>query len=138
MAIVSTYLNQSTINSDWELCFIHTHHSSWQQLVIHKGAIAIQQKIDRVSTKVDLIMQQQNLFMIAEGKNGYYDIIRDTKIQRAMLLASNKINELYKDENQQFDAFVYNLETVPEKNPAFYVSQEAKTVKMAILGVFLL
>lgn len=132
MAIVSTYLNQSTINSDWELCFIHTHHSSWQQLVIHKGAAAIQQKIDRVSTKVDLIMQQQNLFMIAEGKNGYYDIIRDTKIQRAMLLASKKINELYKDKNQQFDAFVYNLETVPEKNPEFYVSQESRTVKMAI------
>ncbi|MBQ7924184.1 MAG: hypothetical protein IJ329_02640 [Clostridia bacterium] len=137
MAIVSTYLNQSTINSDWELCFIHTHHSSWQQLVIHKGANAIQQKIDRVSTKVDLIMQQQNLFMIAEGKNDYQDIIRDGKIQRAMLLASEKINELYKEQNQQFDAFVYNLNTVPEKNPEFYVNREKETIKMAIdLGHF--
>ena len=64
MAIVSTYLNQSTINSNWRLCFIHTHHSSWQQLVIYEGDKEIQQKVDRVSTKVDLIMQKDNQFMI--------------------------------------------------------------------------
>ena len=133
MAIVSTYLNQSTINSDWELCFIHTHHSSWQQLVIHKGAIAIQQKIDRVSTKVDLIMQQQNLFMIAEGKNDYFDIIRDKKIKKAMVWTSEKINALYKDENEQFDAFVYNLNTDPKKDPEYYISLEKEKVIGAML-----
>lgn len=132
MAVVSTYLNQSTISSDWQLCFIHTHHSSWQQLVIHRGNNEIQQKIDRVSTKVDLIMQKQNLFMIAEGKNGYYDIIRDNKIKRAMYLASEKINELYGEDSEQFDAFVYNLETVPDKDPEFYVAQEQRTVEAAI------
>lgn len=128
MAVVSTYLNLSTINSDWKLCFIHTHHSSWQQLIINN----VQQKIDRVSTKVDLIMQQSNLFMICEGKNDFYDIIRDGKIKTAMYLASNKINELYKRENLQFDTFVYNLSTVPEKDPDFYVSREQETVTSAI------
>ena len=132
MAIVSTYLNQSTINSDWRLCFIHTHHSPWQQLVIYRGDNLIQQKVDRVSTKVDLIMQQNNLFMIAEGKKGYFDIIKDSKIKQAMFLASEKINQLYKDSNQQFDAFVYNLDTVPEKDPKFYVAREETTVKEAI------
>ncbi len=133
MAIVSTYLNQSTIKSDWELCFIHTHHSSWQQLVIHKGAAAIQQKIDRVSTKVDLIMQQQNLFMIAEGKNDYFAIIRDKKIKKAMIWTSEKINALYKDENEQFDAFVYNLNTDPKKDPEYYISLEKEKVVGAMV-----
>ncbi len=137
MAVVSTYLNQSTINSNWELCFIHTHHSSWQQLVIYRENCAIQQKIDRVSTKVDLIMQQKDLFMIAEGKNSYYDIIRDKKIQRAMMAASDIIDELYEANNRQFDAFLYNLETVPEKDPAFYVSMQEEIITEAInLGHF--
>lgn len=132
MAVVSTYLNQSTINSNWQLCFIHTHHSSWQQLVIHKGNDTIQRKNDRVSTKVDLIMQQQNLFMIAEGKNSYFDIIRDDKIKRAMFFASETINQLFGAENEQFDAFVYNLDTVPGKDPEFYVAQQQHTVELAI------
>ena len=129
MAVVSTYLNQSTINSKWELCFIHTHHSSWQQLVVFRGNNAIQEKVDRVSTKVDLIMQDNNKFMIAEGKNNFQDLLSDNKIQKAMLLASEKIDELYKSENKQFDAFIYNLHTTPTKNPEFYVDREAVTVK---------
>lgn len=46
-----------------------------------------------------------------------------------MLLASEKIDELYKSENKQFDAFIYNLHTTPTKNPEFYVDREAVTVK---------
>ena len=132
MAIVSTYLNQSTISSDWKLCFIHTHHSSWQQLVIYDGSKEIQQKIDRVSTKVDLIMQQNNQFMIAEGKNSFVDIIADPKIKTAMIWTSNKIDQLYKKQNFQFDAFIYNLRTDPDKDPDFYVEKEVEKVLGAI------
>lgn len=129
MAVVSTYLNQSTIKSNWKLCFIHTHHSSWQQLMIYRGEQEIQEKVDRVSTKVDLIMQQDNKFMISEGKNNFQDLLSDGKIQKAMLLASQKIDELFKASNKQFDAFVYNLHTTPTKNPEFYIDREAQTVK---------
>ena len=129
MGVVSTYLNQSTINSDWDLCFIHTHHSSWQQLVIHKGDQCIQEKVDRVSTKVDLIMQQGNKFMISEGKNNFQDLLSDVKIKKAMELASKKINSLYKESNVQFDAFIYNFQTNPKKNPGFYIAREAQTVQ---------
>ena len=129
MAVVSTYLNQSTISSNWKLCFIHTHHSSWQQLMIYRGNQEIQEKVDRVSTKVDLIMQQDNQFMISEGKNNFQDLLSDTKIQKAMLLASQKIDELFRGINKQFDAFIYNLHTTPTKNPEFYIEREAQTVK---------
>lgn len=139
MAVVSTYLNQSQINSDWKLCFIHTHHSSWQQLVVHTTHGEKQHKIDRVSTKVDLIMQGElekqaifNLFMVAEGKNNFLDLIRDQKIHKAMKDAGELLDTLYKATNKKFDAFIYNLDTVPSKDPAYYVSREVDTIKGAI------
>lgn len=131
-AIVSTCLNQSTISSNWKICFIHTHHSSWQEFVIYKGIKEIKEKNNRVSTKVDLIMQDGNKFMIAEGKNTFHDIIADKKIQRAMIWAGKKINSLYKYRNRQFEAFVYNLHTTPDKDPTFYVEREVQTVCEAI------
>lgn len=131
MAIVSTYLNQTTIRSNWQLCFIHTHHSSWQQLVIHnpKGEIA-QQKIDRVSTKVDLIMQNEEIFMVAEGKNDYFSFFSDEKIQTAMKEASKIIAKLYSSEYIKFDTFIYNLPTNPD--PDYYIKIEYDKVKGAI------
>ena len=131
-AVVATYLNQSTINSDWKLCFIHTHHSSWQELMIYKDDKIIQQKIDRVSTKVDLIMQQKNIFMISEGKDNFQGIIRDPKIKDAMIIASEKIDNLYGKNNTQFDAFIYNMHTTPTKDPEFYVEHEANVVSAAM------
>ncbi len=132
MAVVSAFINQTTINSDWELCFIHTHHSSWQQLVIHAEGKEKQEKIDRVSTKVDLIIQNEDLFMIAEGKNTYEDILRDKKIKKAMKNASKKINYLYKEHNDQVDAFIYNLDTVTSKDPEYLATKEAGKVKESI------
>lgn len=129
MAVVSTFLNQSAINSNWKLCFIHTHHSSWQELVIHALKEDIQEKINRVSKKVDLIIQDKDLFMIAEGKKSYYDIFTDDKIKKAMRLASKKIDFLYKDENKKFDAFIYNLNKTAEKDMDFCANKEAEKIK---------
>jgi len=137
MAVVSTYLNQSTIKSNWELCFIHTHHSSWQQLVIFDGSKYQQQKNNRISTKVDLIMQQKNQFMIAEGKDHYNAILNDEKIKTSMKNASDTIDKIYKTTNIKFNAFLYNLPTTPSKNPEYYVDCEEKTVAGGIkLGHF--
>ena len=131
MAIVSTYLNQSTINSDWKLCFIHTHHSSWQQLVIYKDGVEIQEKINRKSTKVDLIMQENSKFMISEGKNNFESIMSDEKIQTAIKKASDKINLLYEEKNKQFDAFIYNY-PAPKKDTLFYVTTQVNMIENAM------
>lgn len=128
VAVVSTYLNQSTIKSDWQLCFIHTHHSSWQQIVIS----GVQQKINRVSTKLDLIMQQDNKFMLAEGKDKYQSILSDPKIKQAMKDAAENIDKAYKTSNVKFDAFLYNLHTTPTKDPDFYADSEEAIVQGGI------
>lgn len=133
VAVVSTYLNQSTIKSDWELCFIHTHHSSWQQISINK----VQQKINRVSTKLDLIMQQNDTFMLAEGKDKYQSILSDPKIKQAMKNAGGMIDEAYQKVSMKFNAFLYNLSTTPTKDPEYYAKQEVATVTGGIkLGHF--
>lgn len=133
MAIVSTYLNETTINAKWSLCFIHTHHSSWQQMVIHGNDSDIQRRIDRVSTKVDLIMQDKsNTFMVAEGKNAYSEILSDKKIKKAMKDAGKIIDDFCKNSHLKFDAFIYNLPTTPDKEPDYYADMEYKTVKGAI------
>lgn len=132
MGIVSTYLNQSTINAKWLLCFIHTHHSSWQQFMLHNplGELC-QHKIDRVSTKLDLIMQDKSLFLLAEGKNGYAEILADRKIKRAMRDAGNLIDELYQARHMNFEAFIYNYE-LPPQEPEYYLDREKETVQGAI------
>lgn len=141
MAIVATYLTQTTIKDNWTLCFIHTHHSSWQQLVIHNDGQDVQHKIDRISTKVDLITQypdkNNSLFMVAEGKNNYQDLLRDGKIRTAMEKAGEQIRELCKLNHIKFDAFIYNLDTVPDKDPEYYAEKEVEKVVGAIeLGHF--
>ena len=134
MAVVSTYLNLSTISSDWKLCFIHTHHSSWQQMVVHKeDGAEIQHKIDRKSTKVDLVMQNnQVVFMFAEGKNNYLDIIRDKKIRKALKNTSALIDTMYQSPNFKFDTFIYNLSSVEGKDPDYYAEKECQTISDAI------
>lgn len=129
VAVVSTYLNLTTINAKWKLCFIHTHHSSWQQLVVFKDEKEIQQKIDRVSTKIDLILQDDDkIFMLAEGKDGYFEILSDNKIQTAMKKAGELIDNLLKITTNKFDALIYNLPTVPDKDPEYYVNCEVNKI----------
>lgn len=138
MNIVSTYLNLSTISSDWRLCFIHTHHSSWQQLVVHNPKQDAQHKIDRVFTKPDLIMQDKGWhFMIAEGKDHYIDLLRDKKIRAAMQNSADIIDELCEVTHTKFNAFIYNFPTDPATDPMYYVNREIGTVEGAInLGHF--
>ncbi len=133
MSVVSTYLNLSTIKSSWRLCFIHTHHSSWQQLVVYNPTKEQQQKIDRVSTKPDLIMQDKAWhFMVAEGKDQYIDLLRDGKIRKAMENSAQIIDALCDVQHTKFNAFMYNLPTEPSIDPQYYVDCEVAKVKGAI------
>lgn len=133
VAVVSTYLNQTTIKSDWELCFIHTHHSSWQQIIISGH----QAKIGRVSTKLDLILQQGNKFLLAEGKNHYQDILNDPKIRHAITDTEKMIDRLYGQPSLKSAAFLYNLPINPQKNPEHCADEEESKVRKDIeLGNF--
>jgi hypothetical protein len=71
--------------------------------------------------------------MIAEGKDAYFDLLRDTKIGIAMKDARDLIDQMYKWSNQKFDAFIYNLDTVPQFDPQFYVDSEVSKIKHAIM-----
>lgn len=86
-----------------------------------------QEKIPRVSTKLDLIMQDKNVFMLAEGKNQYNEILKDSKIKSAMKNSSTIINQMYDGENLQFDALIFNLPTTPSKDLS--IMQTAKLVQ---------
>lgn len=133
MNVVSTYLNLSTIRSNWQLCFIHTHHSSWQQLVVHNPSGDKQHKIDRVFTKPDLIMQDEAWhFMVAEGKDQYIDLLRDGKIRKAMENSAQLIDTLCEVNHTKFNAFMYNLPTEPTVDPQYYVDCEVTKVEGAI------
>ena len=90
-----------------------------------------QHKIDRVSTKLDLIMQDKSLFFLAEGKNNYAEILADRKIQQAMRDAGNLINKLYQAKHINFEAFIYNY-ALPSQEPDYYLSREKATVQGAI------
>lgn len=138
-AVVSTFLNLTTISSDWVLNFIHTHHSSWQQMVVHRDSGEVMQhKIERNSSKIDLVLQTTSgLFMLAEGKNNYFDIIRDPKIQGAMRAMSVLVCDMYGKPCTMFDTFIYNLATVADKDPDYYAQREVEMVEGAIgLGHF--
>ena len=132
MAIVSTYLNLSTIRDKWLLCFIHTHHSSWQQFMLHdRDGKICQHKIDRVSTKLDLIMQDKSLFLLAEGKNKYAELMSDRKIGTAMRAAGKLIDQLYAAEHTTVEAFIYNY-PLPSQDPEAGLKQEVEKVQQAI------
>lgn len=134
MNVVSTYLNLSTIKSNWRLCFIHTHHSSWQQLVVYNGAEKKEHKIDRVSTKPDLIMQDTSWhFMIAEGKDQYMELLRDSKIKKAMEDSARIVDGLCDVNHTRFNAFMYNLLTEPTVDPQYYVNCEVSKVEGALV-----
>ena len=74
-------------------------------------------------------MQQDNKFMLAEGKDKYQSILSDPKIKQAMKDASDTIDRAYKTSNIKFDAFLYNLHTTPAKDPDFYADSEEATVQ---------
>lgn len=77
-------------------------------------------------------MQQQDKFMIAEGKDKYQAILSDPKIREAMMNAGQIIDDLFRP-NVKFDAFIYNLHTTPNKDPNFYAESEVNIVKEGIL-----
>lgn len=70
--------------------------------------------------------------MLAEGKNQYNEILKDSKIKSAMKNSSAIINQMYDGENLQFDALIFNLATTPSKDSEYYAACKANTILGAI------
>jgi len=138
MGVVSTYLQMGVIGSDWDVCMIAIHHSSWQQIRIRdKSNYLDTAKIGRNDSKVDLVMQSpDNLFLAAEGKKRYSDFFRSpaerSKIEAAFNNIRSVIDDLFKTEvENKIVAFICLLD-VPEVDSEFFLDSEKQRIKASI------
>lgn len=138
MGVVSSYLQMGVIGSDWDVCMIAIHHSSWQQIRIRdKSNYLDTAKIGRNDSKVDLVMQSpDNLFLAAEGKKRYSDFFRSpaerSKIEAAFNNIRFVIDDLFKTEvENKIVAFICLLD-VPEVDSEFFLDSEKQRIKSSI------
>jgi hypothetical protein len=137
MAVVSTYLKMGAINSNWEVCMIAIHHSSWQQIRVRdKKGFLITEKVGRNSSKIDLIMQNSDKFFAVEGKKGVADFFssnkEQTKIQAAFDNARASIDNLFGSKsNTKIVAFVCLLD-VPARDQDLALEKEIRRIKASI------
>ena len=138
MGVVSTYLQMGVIGSDWDVCMIAIHHSSWQQIRIRdKRNYLDTAKIGRNDSKVDLVMQSPNdIFFAAEGKRKYSDFFsspaeRD-KIASAFRNIWSVIDDLYKSKIENRIASFICLLDVPEVDSIFFLETERQKISASI------
>jgi hypothetical protein len=138
MGVISTYLQMGVIGSDWDVCMIAIHHSSWQQIRIRdKEGFLDTAKIGRNDSKVDLVMQSpDNVFFAAEGKKKYTDFFKSvserTKISEAFDNTRSVIDDLYKSKtNGKIIGFICLLD-VPEVDSKFFLDSEKQKITLSI------
>jgi hypothetical protein len=138
MAVVATYLQMGVIASDWDVCMIAIHHSSWQQIRIRDiSGFLDTAKIGRNNSKVDLVMQsQENMFLAGEGKRRYTDFFASSsernKIETAFNNIRSLIDDLYKSEmNKKIIAFICLLD-VPPVDWEFFLEAERRKISESI------
>jgi hypothetical protein len=138
MGVVASYLQMGVIGSDWDVCMIAIHHSSWQQIRIRdKSNYLDTAKIGRNDSKVDLVMQSpDNLFLAAEGKKRYSDFFRTLaereKIEEAFNNIRTLIDDLFKSHvENKVVAFICLLD-VPEVDSEFFLDSERKKIRASI------
>ena len=138
MGVVSTYLQMGVIGSDWDVCMIAIHHSSWQQIRIRDKLNYLDTaKIGRNDSKVDLVMQSQdNVFFAAEGKRKYTDFFSSPKERKKIEAAFNNIraviDELYKSKvDKKIISFICLLD-VPEVDSKVFLDSEKQKITASI------
>ncbi len=142
-AVVSVFLSGSTIKGDWNLNFIHTHHSSWQELMLYFSDSVKRYKNDRISTKLDLIMQNKpdelfnDIFLLAEGKYSYKDFFKSgeaAKIRKALKNSRHFIAEekkLLQETSSYIDCFICYIENI-SSNEALFNDIEINNIKVIL------
>jgi hypothetical protein len=134
MGVISTYLQMGVIGSDWDVCMIAIHHSSWQQIRIRDKANFLDTaKIGRNDSKVDLVMQSpDNLFFAAEGKRKYTDFFSSQaerqKIESAFNNIRDVIDDLYKSKvKEKIISFICLLD-IPEVDSEYFLESEKQKI----------
>lgn len=135
IAIISTFLQLGSIKSNWDLCFIHTHHSSWQQLILYKNNIISKKiKINRNQEKVDLVMQKNNIYFIGEGKKQYRSFFSTKEeVNKISSGIKNILKEIKKNyhKSKEVCAFICVVE-IPEVNSEFFLESTINEIKESI------
>ena len=138
MGVISTYLQMGVIGSDWDVCMIAIHHSSWQQIRIRdKTNFLDTAKIGRNDSKLDLVMQSpDNLFFAAEGKRKYTDFFSSAseraKIEAAFNNIRTVIDDLYKSKLDKTVVSFICLLDVPEIDSKFFLESEKQKISGSI------
>jgi hypothetical protein len=99
VGIVSFFVPIGNSALNYEINFIHTHHSSWQQFIVRNGNGLNKAKINRISSKLDLVMQSNEKFILSEGKLEFDDFFSSSaeilKIQTAFMDTESEIKKLF-------------------------------------------
>lgn len=142
-AVASVLFSGTTIRKNWKLNFIHTHHSSWQQLAIYFNDCTKRYKNDRISTKLDLIMQNNNIkensdiFLLSEGKYSFKDFFKKDepkKISDAFEITRNLISSEKSNENESsefIDSFLCFVENI-NHSESFFNELELKNIEEVV------
>jgi hypothetical protein len=111
--VVSFFIPVGNSTNNYEISFIHTHHSSWQQFIIRNKLGISRTKINRISTKLDLVMQKNDTFILSEGKLEFDDFfISPTeilKIQTAFIETEKEINKIFNDKSEIYKSFICTI-----------------------------
>lgn len=138
MAVVSTYLQMGVIGSEWDVCMIAIHHSSWQQMrITDAGGEMRSTPIGRNSSKLDLVMQGPGgKFLAAEGKKKYTDFFSSEKEQQKIKAAFknvlNMIDTLYMSPGVEKTCAFLCLLDVPALDNQFFLDAERSKIQGSI------
>jgi hypothetical protein len=111
--VVSFFIPVGNSTNNYEVSFIHTHHSSWQQFIIRNKLGISRTKINRISTKLDLVMQKNDTFILSEGKLEFDDFFISPneilKIQTAFIETEKEINKIFNDKTEIYKSFICTI-----------------------------
>ena len=73
--LISTYFQMSRIKSNWFLNTINPPGGSWSELILKKGDKEIKRPFSKNMSRLDLILQNNNTFFLAEAKPTFTSVI---------------------------------------------------------------
>jgi len=73
--LVSTYFQMSRIKSNWFLNTINPPSGEWSELTLKKKDKKIKRSFSKNMSRLDLILQNNNTFFLAEAKPAFADVI---------------------------------------------------------------
>lgn len=117
-ALVSTYLQLCEIKSNWYLNTISPPGGEWNKLNLKKNNETISRSFSKLSGRLDLILQKENRFFLAESKKEFKDI-KNTKAKekndRTFELMKNYIEKILKYKIKPIYGYICCLQNNDEK-----------------------